>query len=450
MNNKIKSTLLATILSSSVSIYATEIEFWTTDTQDDRIKTIQLIADTFEALHDHKVKIVPVAEEEFATQLSKAAGANSLPNIVHFGAELAGSAGEEGIIDRENTTQIIKDFGADKFYKGALNVLSTTEDGVYNAVPFYGWVQGIWYRADLFERENLNPPETWDDILVAAKHFNNPKEGFYGMLIPSKLDQFAEQVFTQFALSNGAKMFDNEGNLVFNSPQMIETLDFFKELVKYSPPGQQTWRARDYYIQNKMTMFPYSTFIMDDLALAEAAANSLTSENFEDLKGGEFDTELVEKTRMVASIKNTEYASYGQVTGLAVIKDNSNDELKAATAWAQFLLEDENIISWAHSALGGANPAIKSVATSDAYLDDPKGLFERYGKDKMREIISGMEYVNKFSTADGTHPEANIVFAKQIIPQMIQKAIWEDMSSADAIAWAEVEIQKIVDEYRSK
>ncbi len=451
MKKYILSLLCSSTFMISAASMAVEITLWTTDTQEDRIKTIQLIADTFGALNDHTVTVVPMNEADFATQLIKAQNVGSTPDLLHYGAELAGNFGEEGVLDVKANTDVINDMGEDSFYQGALDIMKNPE-GEYNAVPLYGWVQGLWYRADLFEQEGLNPPKTWNDILTAAKHFTDKDTGFYGIFMPSKLDQFADQVFTQIALSAGASMFDKDGNVVFNSPEMVESLKFFKELAQYGPPGQHTWRARDYYLQNKMAMFFYSTFILDDIALAEAAANSLTSENFDDLKGAQFDEKLVEKTRMsplIAANDSQKPASYGQVTGLSIVKQDDPETIKAVQDLIKFFQEEENLVAWAHTALGGANPANKLVAQSDAYLNDPVGLFERYGKEKIIEIISGMENVAKFSNVEGKIiPEANIVFAKMVIPQMIQKTLWEGMSEEDAIAWAEGEIIKIVEENR--
>lgn len=443
--------LCSTSLMLSAPSWAADLIMWTTDTQEDRLKTIQLIADTFGALNDHTVKVVPMDEAEYATQLIKAQNAGSMPDLLHYGSELAGNFSEEGVLDIKANTAVIEEMGEAGFYQGALNVMKNTE-GQYNAVPLYGWVQGLWYRADLFEEEGLNPPQTWDDILTAAQHFTNKDEGFYGIFMPSKLDQYADQVFTQIALSKGAAMFDAKGEVIFNSPEMIESLNFFKELAQYGPPGQHTWRARDYYLQNKMAMFFYSTFILDDIALAEAASNSLTSSHFEDLEGAEFDEKLVEKTRMVpliAASHEHKPASYGQVTGFSVVKQDDVEDVKAAQDLIKFFLEEENLVAWAHTALGGANPAYKAVAGSDAYLNDPVGLFERYGKEKITEIIGGMENVAKFSQVEGgVVAEANMVFAKMVIPQMIQKTLWENISTEDAIAWAEDEIKKIVAENR--
>jgi hypothetical protein len=45
-------------------VFSTTVEFWTTETQSDRLKTIQLLMDTFQALNsDIAVKLVPVDEK---------------------------------------------------------------------------------------------------------------------------------------------------------------------------------------------------------------------------------------------------------------------------------------------------------------------------------------------------------------------------------------------------
>ncbi|WP_413700470.1 hypothetical protein ACLKMH_00815 [Psychromonas sp. KJ10-10] len=89
----------------------------------------------------------------------------------------------------------------------------------------------------------------------AAKYFYKPEDNQYGILLGTKADSYAEQCYTQFALSNSAGQFDKDGNLIFNSAGQVEVLDFYKNLAQYNPPGPQTWRARDYYLQGKLAMF---------------------------------------------------------------------------------------------------------------------------------------------------------------------------------------------------
>jgi len=265
--------LLAFMIGPNVG-HATPIEFWTTQTQSDRMKTIQLLVDTFQALNSGiTVKLVPVDENEMPSQMAAASAAGRRPGLIEGSSELMLAFGEEGILDIKGATRMVQDVGKERFYQGALKMVETSEGDRYYGLPFHGWVQGIWYRADWFRDKGLEPPDTWKNILQAAKTFYKPEKNQYGILIGTKAENYAEQCFTHFALSNGAAEFNAKGELIFNSKEMLETLKYYAELAKYNPPGPHTWRARDYYLQGKMAMFFYSTYIMDDLALAEAAAS---------------------------------------------------------------------------------------------------------------------------------------------------------------------------------
>ena len=154
---------------------------------------------------------------------------------------------------------------------------------------------------------------------------------------------------------------------------MTETVEFYNELQQYSPPGPQTWRARDYYLQGKMAMFFYSTYIMDDLALAKVAASSLTGDNFELLSGGTFDPDLVKNTKMVSSFKNTQESSYGVIVTLGITKNDDVKKTNAAKRLVSYLYEEDAYVSFLHMAPGGMNPVIRSVARSSKFMNDPKG-----------------------------------------------------------------------------
>lgn len=153
------------------------IDFWTTQTQSDRMATIQVLIDTFEALNPEvTIKLVAVDENDMATQLNTAAASNTLPGMIECAAENAVAFGSEGLLDSESITHLINSIGKDKFYAGPLALNESSTKGSYYAVPYHGWVQGIWYRADWFEEAGLNAPFTWDDILTAARYFDKPDQ----------------------------------------------------------------------------------------------------------------------------------------------------------------------------------------------------------------------------------------------------------------------------------
>ncbi len=422
------------------------IEFWTTETQSDRQATIQVLVDTFQIMNpDITVNVIPVDENDMATQINAAAAAGTLPALIEAATPNTVAFGSAGLLDRSAATEMIDEIGRDKFYSGVLKLNQTGAGDGFYSLPFHGWVQGIWYRNDWFEKAGLNPPETWEDILKAAKYFYDPAKNQYGILVGTMAEAYSEQCFTQFAMSNNAGLFDKNGNLIFNSPAMKETVEYYAELAKYNPPGPQTWRARDYYLQGKMAMFFYSTYIMDDLALAEVAAGSLTAENFAELAGSSFDPDLVKNTRMVPIISNKRPAGYGTIVSLAFPDTGDSAKTAAARKFVRYLYSPNAYITFLHMAPGGMNPVLKEIATNPRFQQDPKKIFENYGPEKMAEIINGLDSIETFGIVDGKRIDAaSVIYSKQIIPQMIYKVTQEGMSVDEAMSWAEAEMKKIM------
>ncbi|WED23656.1 ABC transporter substrate-binding protein [Vibrio sp. JC009] len=440
--------LAAAGLTLSSVAQATTVEFWTTLTQSDRMQTIEVMADVFEALNPGiDVKVVGVDENDIPKQIAAAAAANTLPDMIEVGSNLSLAFAEQGIVDLDATTDVVNKLGKERIYKGALKMIEDPQNHKFVAVPYRGWVQGIWYRADWFKDAGLEPPTTWENIEKAAKYFNKPEENQYGILIGTKADSFAEQVYTQFALSNDAAQFNKDGELVFNSKAQKETLDFYKNLSEFTPPGPQTWRARDYYLQGKLAMFFYSTYIMDDIALAEAAANSLNSENFKDLKGAAFDPNLAKNTRLATTITKTSPSTFGTLVGFSIMKNDNKDEVEATKAFIEYLNEKDQVVAYSHMAPGGHLPMLRDIAEDEEFLNDPKGIFNRYGKESIKEIIAGFDNIKNFSVVDGkAFPKSGEIFSKQIIPRMVYSAVIEDQDSAKSLDWAETEMQKVIAE----
>lgn len=421
-----------------------EIEFWTTETQSDRLATIQVLVDTYTAINpDIIINVIPVAEDDLPSQMQAASAAGNLPPLIEAGAETAVSFGAEGIMDTKAHGNLLEEIGKNNFYEGTLELLKNSE-GDYYALPYHGWVQGIWYRADWFNEAGLEPPNSWDNILKAAEYFYQPEKNQYGILVGTTAEAYTEQCYTQFALSNGAGLFNSKGDLIFNSPETKETVEFYAALAQYNPPGPQTWRARDYYLQGKMAMFFYSTYIMDDLALQEKAAGSLTGENFADLSGSTFDPELVSNTKMASLITKEKPAGFGVVVAMALLKQKDEAKGMAAQNFLRYLYTQNAYITFLHMSPGGMNPVLKEISTNARFQNDPNGIFKHYGADKMAEIIEGMNSIETFSIVEGNRIErASKINAQAIIPQMLYKVTQEGADVDEAIAWAEAEMAKV-------
>ncbi len=419
-----------------------EIEYWTTQTQTDRQSTIQLLIDTFEVMNPNiKVNLVAVDENDLTSQMATAANSNTLPSVVEGAAATIVSFGGDNLIDAKANSEVINSIGRDKFFDGAIKV-NQSEDGDSYGIPFHGWLQGIWYRADWFDQAGLEAPTTWENIEKAAKYFYNPSKNTYGILVGTKAENFSEQCFTPIAQSNGATLYDKDGNLTFDTPEMKEAIEYYGRLAQYNPPGPQTWRARDYYLQGKMAMFFYSTYIMDDLSLQEVASSSLTNENFKDLAGTQFDPELAKHTAMAPSITNTETASYGTIVSLGIVEQEDMAKTEAAKKFIEFLFAPNSYITFLHMAPGGMNPVIKGIADTDEFMNNK--VLANYGKSAIIEIVEGMQDIKSFGVVDGVKIDAaDKVTAQQIIPQMIYKYTQENWNIDIAMNWALSEIKNI-------
>jgi multiple sugar transport system substrate-binding protein len=182
---------------------------------------------------------------------------------------------------------------------------------------------------------------------------------------------------------------------------------------------------------------------MDDLALAEVAAGSLTGENFADLAGADFDPDLVDHTRLASIITNKRPAGYGVVDTFGFPKQDDPAKTDAASKFLRYLFTPNAYITFLHMAPGGMNPVLKEIAVNERFQNDPKGIFKHYGKEKMAEIIRGLDSIETFSIVEGNRIEAaSVIFSKQIIPQMLYKITQEGMDVDKAMSWAEEEMKK--------
>ena len=115
-------------------------------------------------------------------------------------------------------------------------------------------------------------------------------------------------------------------------------------------------------------------------------------------------------------------------------------------ALAKFLYRTDVYVTWLHMAPGGMLPVLRDVADLDIFYSDLQGVFRRYGRAKINDVVQGLERVRSFSLEHGRlNPAASVIMAKGIIPHMIHKTIFEDVPPARAVAWAEAEMRKVVE-----
>ncbi len=123
------------------------------------------------------------------------------------------------------------------------------EKGVLYALPYVGNSQLFFYRKDLYQKHNLKEPETWDDVMEAAKaideHERTSSPRVYGYVMRAARGNSAVADFMPIFWAFGAEMFDAEGKPTVNSAEGINALKFMLELGRYAPPGYASFNATE-------------------------------------------------------------------------------------------------------------------------------------------------------------------------------------------------------------
>ena len=120
------------------------------------------------------------------------------------------------------------------------------ESGIWQGKSYaLPWVQGsraLFYNAELFRQAGLDPdapPQTWDDLLKAAMRIDELGADISGFGLNLGERYVLYKKFMAFAWGNEGGIIDDNGAVVFDSPQNLEALEFYQQLAEYSLKEKQ-------------------------------------------------------------------------------------------------------------------------------------------------------------------------------------------------------------------
>lgn len=394
------------------------IEFWTTDHEQDRVETQRRLAAEFASVRPGvRVNVIGVSENDLPKRLAAYRAAGKLPDVLRLGLEYAGGYADEGILDPAAATEVIEELGTNTFFAGPLRLLRL-ETGEYAAVPIDGWLQCLWYRKDWFEEEGLDPPDTWDKMLAAARMLHSPRRRSYGIVTGTDPQQvYTQQTFEHIALSGGVRLFGPTGGSAVDPEKLARALEFYGVLAAHGPPGNCYWReARKYYLSGRAAMIFYSPYIIDDIA------------------------GLVEEHRPIAGLAaNTDFvsvlrgpdgreASYGQVVSLGIARTGNEERRSLAKQWVSYLLSD-GYLAICNMSPGGKVPVRKTVL--EEWRKHP--YFRYYPEGLADRLAAGMDKLRRWGWHEGRrYPEITKVYAQKIVPALVGEVLEGRLSTADA------------------
>lgn len=415
----------------------TVVEFWTTDNEAERVDRYEEVAAKFmEANPDIEVRIVPIEEAGVSQRIATAVAANRLPDIVRMGVERVATLSADGLLDEEAAEAVIASIGEDDFRAGPLAMVTNPTTGMRSAIPYDGWIQALWYRSDVFADLGLEEPVTWDAITEACNAMPGQADLLYGITLGTDPGQnYGHQIFEQVAISNDAWPFDADGNVTFDTPEMIEALAFYASLQECAQPGPQYWRgAREAYEYGTAGMLFYSTYIMDDLVEGSGLEDgSMLEIAVEDLAGN---------TGFAPSMEGPNgAASYGQLVTLAIMQ-GADPEAQAVVEF--FLTEGyQDILSLASF---GKVPVLESAVEEWSASDD---LFANYPPETLAAIAAGYDSMQRwlFRPEYGTAERAVIgdIEGRLLIPTVLSNiAIEGTMTPETGAAFLQEQVETML------
>ena len=427
-------TILCLIrMSLPMAAAQSQITFWTTEVEKDRLDIQREIARAFTHKTGIGLRVVPVQENHLAEKVTAAYAARSLPDVIFHPIDFTIGWAEAGVLDHQSATQLVYHLGEETFGAGPLN-LARVPDG-YAALPVDGWGQLLLYRKDLFEKKGLPMPDRWDHILKAAQALHNPPLiwGFEAATDPGQI--YTQQVFEHLALSNGVRLTGRSGGVKLDTPEMIQTLEFYKSLTRFTPPGNISWlNTRMDYLSGRAAMIIWSPFILDELSGLRRDQPVIP-----DISKGKPGF-LAGNTGFVTIIHGPKgSAQYGQINCLGITRDGDK---AAAKQWIEFLLT-AGYLRWLGMAAEGKLPMRKGTRDEpnrfiDGWMELEFGVTTRakisrfYGMDVAKAIVAGVEGFDRWGFARGKGALISKIYGVKVIPEILKRFIEGELSARQA------------------
>lgn len=123
----------------------------------------------------------------------------------------------------------------------------TVDGQLLSLGPWWGGIGGLYYRKDLLEAADIKPPETYDELVAAAKKIMADNKGMAGWTWPALKDQVLVNRWVEFLNGFGGTYFSESGKCNMNDDKGLAALNFMKSLFDQgiTPKEALTWKEEE-------------------------------------------------------------------------------------------------------------------------------------------------------------------------------------------------------------
>lgn len=314
----------------------------------------------------------------------------------------------------------------DQLFKEQWNEISCYNGKKYG-FPFTSLTMYLWYREDLLddstESENfkkkygyeLKVPEYFSEYRDIAEFFTRPEKQFYGTAIQGKRHDALWYEFINFLYAFGGNIMNTNhgseyGPITINCPEAVEALDYYKSLIKYSPPGTLNYTWDDALAQMQqgnvfmVIMWNDATYAVDYSDDSKVA--------------GKMGFSMIPKTK-------AHDQRIGQLEGWSYLIPKNSSHPKEAYRFIEWMMKEENQIK---QHLNGGASARKST----------------YQNQSVKELSYTKTSLNMMDVtiAKPTIPEAIELY--DILTLRLSQCLSGNLTSKQALDEVAIEIKKLL------
>lgn len=398
-----------------------EFTIWWMENREDPVNALEQVIDDFEKENPNiKISMQAFSWEDVKPKVLGAINAGSAPELIQAIPDFTVAIKETGVL--QPVDDIVDEINKKhKFYQSQLDPYQY--DGHTWAVPVFGMNINLYYRKDIFEQNNIQPPTTWNELKKVAEQLHGKEIAALGM--PTSNSMYTDQILYNFMITNGGDLYDKEGNITFNTPENISALKMMKELAPYTPIDADTWwweQAVENFVGGKSAMVLH-------LGLPPA----FWYQNRED------ERENLGVVPFPIGPEGTP-GSISYSNGFMVTTDDAAKK-EAIKKFLVYMHEPNRNGKFLADMLPGMFlPVTEASAKSDGFNNHEVIKF-------YKEIIETEVESNKngklFGFTHGTPPKSiGPVAATNVLGSIVNKMILEDMTPEEAAEWGQKELEK--------
>lgn len=302
-------------------------------------------------------------------------------------------------------------------------------DGAPRLVPAVASITNNWYRQDVYNEFDLEPPTTWENERTAARTITEANNNMHGVGYATAATTYGSYHAWTRLWQNNAQVATRSGDQVQvaldqgkNRRRVKEVLEYTQEMVNYSPTGTN-WDWGGIY----------------GAYTSGSAATALYSGGRPKTRSIANEQPWSDATKRTSNPYNTnnrnESLGNASATGFGILNDASN--LEAAKQFVRYMTTGERLVQYTQGL------RFHNVPVFESWYDEGSKYREGwdYLNENFEEETIQAEREALFSDAtqpfayetDPVNPYASTVFASFVLGQMFYNVVGNNMSPDEAI-----------------